>query len=158
MSFYNPRALHPDQLEYLKYKKESFKRSMGITNTQETRLNDASGVALRIMNDGLISKAQEKWTDIVSGGLVPLFNQILRALQDYGTVGLGSFYGEENVVITRIEPFFARTEQEKIQSLTVAERLIELGVDRAQALKETFFTQLSIDEINKMLRPNLEDM
>lgn len=153
-----PKGLSADQIAYLQHKKEAFKRAMGITNTQEVRLNDASGIALRMMNDGLISKAQEKWTDIVVGGLVPLFNQILQGLQEYGIVGLGSFYRKDNVFISRKEPYFNKTENEKLLSLSIAERLIEMGVNRVHALKETYYTHKSIEEIESMLRPNLEDI
>jgi len=153
-----PAPLTQHELEYLKYKKEAFKRLHGITNTQETRLNDASGIALRIMNDGLISKAQSKWSQIVEAGLNPLLDLVCRLGQAQGLYNLGSFFPKCGFYLVRKEPYFAQTEGEKIQSLEVTNRLIEMGVDRAEALKETFYTHLTLEEINAKLRVNLEDI
>jgi hypothetical protein len=153
-----PQALSETELNYLKIKKESFKRSMGITNTQETQLNDASGVALRIMNDGLISKAQSKWEEIVTYGLEDLLDLVLQLAQDLGILSLGVHSDKSLITIARSEPYFIRTEDEKLKSLDVAERLIELGIDRAIALQETYYSHKSIQEIELLFRPNLEDV
>lgn len=150
-----PQALGPDQIALLQFKKESFKRSMGITNTQETRLSDASGVALMIMNDGLISKAQSKWQEIVTGGLDPLLNLIFRMGQSLGLYNIG---GDYVLKLIRAAPYFVQTQGEKLQSLDIAERLTDLGVSREVALKETIWPHKTLDEIAALLRPNLEDI
>lgn len=153
-----PVTLSSSELEYLKFKKESFKRAMGVTNTQETRFNDASGIALMIMNDGLISKAQSKWTEIVTYGIEPLFQLILSLAEKTQVIGLGSKKDAKIVEIHRSQPYFIQTNQEKLQSLEIAQRLIEMGVDRARALQETYYTNKTLQDIEEMLRPNLEDL
>lgn len=153
-----PVPLTEAELNYLKIKKESFKRFMGITNTQETKFADPSGVALRIMNDGLISRAQEKWTEIVSYGLEDLLDLVLYLAESKGIISLGSLSNKPIVRMFRAEPYFIKTEAEKLQSLDVAERLIELGITREQALQETYYTNRTLEEIRLMLRPNLEDV
>jgi hypothetical protein len=71
---------------------------------------------------------------------------------------LASLYSTPIFKISRKQPYFSVTEQEKLQSLEVANRLIEMGVDRVHALKETYYTHLTMQEIESMLRVNLEDI
>ena len=157
-SLIQPAPLTETELKYLEYKKASFKRVMGITNTHEAQLNDVSGAALRIMNDGLISKAQTKWSQIVEGGLEPLLNLVARMGHTLNLYNLASLYSTPIFKVARKQPYFSVTEQEKLQSLEVANRLIEMGVDRVHALKETYYTHLTMQEIESMLRVNLEDI
>lgn len=153
-----PQSLTNEELEWVKIKKESFKRAMGITNTQETRMNDPSGSALRIMADGLISKAQAKWEEIVTYGLEDLIDLCLHIGHDLGLYGLGPLFNKSICHIVRSEPYFAKTDQEKIQSLEVVSRLVELGLDRARALQDQFYQDKTLEEIEELLRHNLEDV
>lgn len=150
-----PQTLSGDELAYLQFKKESFKRLMGITNTQETRLTDASGVALRIMNDGLISKAQVKWVEVVDDGLEGLTRLFMNCAHQAGLVVMPLV--DPNFSYHRSEPFFIQTEAERLQSLDVAERLFDMGLDRAIALQLTVFPHLGIGQIEEMFSNRVEE-
>jgi hypothetical protein len=150
-----PQPLTSTELDYLKYKKESFRRNLGVTSPYETKLTDVSGVALRIMNDGLISRAQSKWQTIVEDGFSSLFQLILTMAS---RLNLVSDLGKVDFSINRIKPYFEQTSKEKIESLEVARQLIELGIDRSEALRETYYTNLSLEEIEEKLRPTMDDL
>jgi hypothetical protein len=154
-SLLQPEPIDATTLDYLKYKKETFKRLMGITNTQEVRLNDASGAALRIMNDGLISRAQSKWEEIVSDGLVRLIKKYVTCAYQTGLTPLPN--QEIAWEYHRSQPWFIQTDAEKLQSLDVAERLFDMGVDRAIALQMTLLPHLSLGKIEELFRTQIED-
>lgn len=160
-SLLQPQPLTPTELDYLKFKKSEFRRLMGITNTTETQLNDPSGAALRLMNDGLISKAQTKWTEIVeSDGLEDLITKFARMASSLGIFSLGSLQTQEDCIYTlqRSQPLFTLNDNEKVSALNVAQMLVDLGVDRIYALKETLYSHLTLEEIQSKLRVNLEDV
>ena len=153
-----PNPLSSEEIEYLKYKKEAFNKSLGISNPFETDSKDssASGRALIIRNDAIISRAQTKWQEIVDDGLAILFEKLLRISGKLNHIFLGSF--DQKVKISRNLSYFTPTQEEQLKELDIAERLVDLGVKPDVSLQLTFFKSKTLEEINQLLRPNREDV
>lgn len=149
-------SLSETHLKLLDRYRQNFYSMMGIRLSTEAP-REFSSLALRLLNGTTINKAETKWEAYVSDGLEPLLNKVLNvAVRDGHLVG---FDTEENAVrVSRKRPYFPLSPTDQLQSLAIAERLIDLGVDRAVALQETVYRELSIEEIQSKLSPNLEDI
>lgn len=154
------KSIKREHLEFINKLEDNFNSMMGIKVNKEVSSSDVSSLALRILNGSTISKAETKWETYVIDGFIPLFQKVLLMA---GVDGILSQVSKNNldsykIFITRKRPYFDIAPQEKIQLLQVATQLVELGVDRAMALKDTIWPNLSIEEIEEKLRLNLEDI
>lgn len=152
-------SISSQHLELIDKLEKEFNNSMGIAR-QDVTPNEMSSLALRILNSSTIAKAESKWTNYVESGLRPLMEMILIMSSQDGILSSINRDARETYAISilRNENYFPMSPQEQVQNLEVATRMVELGVDRAQALKETIWSHLSIQEIEARLNPNLEDI
>lgn len=152
-----PKPLSEDVSNYLRDKKQAFRANLGV---QDLSMNltrsssEISGKALTILKQPLIQKAEERWLSLVTDGLQPLFDLILRMAAKNQMI-TGQY---KEVTINRIKPYFPDTPTDKLDKLRVVSELIEIGLSREEALKSEFWPHMSLEEIREKIRPNLEDV
>jgi hypothetical protein len=156
----NFNAISKEHLDFIDQLKDNFNDSMGIKSNNSDIGKDVSSLTLRIQNSATISKAESKWKNYVDNGLKPLLEKVLLMANTDGILSNVDPLDTEtyNVNLTRSKPYFPTSPSEKVQQLNVATQLVELGVDRAEALKETIWSDLTLDEIESKLSGNLDDM
>ncbi len=152
-------AIQDTHLEIIDKLKANFNSFMGIKVGDSGIKADVSSLTLRILNAATISKAESRWQNYVEDGLTPVFEKCLQMAAVDGMLAMVNLAKPETykVVITRKKPYFVESPVEKTQLLDVAQRLVDLGVDRVVALKETIWPNLTEDQIREKLRINLED-
>ena len=153
-------AIEPEHLDLIALLETSFNKLMGIKSGTEVKSADVSSLTLRIMNSATISKAESKWQTYVEDGLEPMFETILKMAAIDGILLIVNINDEESycIEITRKMPYFVESPSEVSQQLAVAQQLVDLGVDRVEALKSTIWPGLTYGQIEEKLRPNLEDI
>ena len=154
-------AIQDEHLQLITKLEDSFNRLMGIRmGGADVRSADVSSLTLRILNSATISKAESKWQNYITDGLKPLFELCLQmAAIDGMLLGVNiNDYSTYKLSITRKKPYFVESPLEVGQQLTVAQQLVDLGVDRIEALKSTIWPGLSYGQIEEKLRINLEDI
>lgn len=155
-----PNAITPQHLDLIERLEQNFKRHLGIKSGHQDNTHDVSSLSLRILNSATISKAESKWLSYVDNGLRVALQLVLKMAAVDGILSIVNPNTPETyqLAIHRLTPYFSETPQEQLQQLELAARLVDLGVDRSQALKETYWPQLSLDQISALLRPNFEDI
>jgi hypothetical protein len=153
-------AIQGTHLEAIELLKSNFNSFMGIKISDSGTRADVSSLTLRILNAATISKAESRWQNYVEDGLKPLFETALRMAAVDGMLAIVNLGKPETyaVTVTRKRPYFVESPLEQMQLLDVAQRLVDLGVDRVYALRETYWPNLTEDQIREKLRINLEDV
>lgn len=157
----NYQAISEEHLKLIDKLENNMNRHMGIRVGGEAKASaDVSSLALRILNSSTISKAEGKWQNYVEDGLVLVFELALRMSAADGMLLMVNPSVPESykVAVTRKMPYFVESPMEKSQLLSVAQQMVDLGVDRIEALKATVWPHLSIGQIEEKLRINLEDV
>ncbi len=156
----NFSAISREHLDFIDQLKDNFNESMGIKSDNAEIGKDVSSLTLRIQNSSTISKAESKWQNYVDNGLEPLLEKVLLMANTDGILSNVDPLDPEtyNVNLNRNKPYFPISPSEKVQQLNVATQLVELGVDRSEALKETIWSDLSLEEIESKLSGNLDDL
>jgi hypothetical protein len=156
----NPSAISAEHLQFIGALQDNFNHHMGVKLGTEIKSADVSSLTLRILNSATISRAEAKWQNYVEDGLKVAIERCLQMsaidgillnvnLKDYATYQLS---------FNRKKPYFVESPLEISQQLTVAQQLVDLGVDRVEALKQTVWPGLSYGQIEEKLRVNLEDI
>jgi hypothetical protein len=114
---------------------------------------EVSSLTLRILHSEAIATANRKWSAYVDDGIEPLFSKLLLAAGFEGILGQVTPLNPDThkVAITRRLPFFPESPVEKSQKLDVVDRLVILGVNKAEALSREFFTNMSAEEVLELL-------
>ena len=113
---------------------------LGTSYGTDTAPPDTASVTLKLLNAKTISTAEERWSRYAADGLVNLLGKLLISAGVDGV--LTSVNANDpstyHLEIRRKQPYFTTTPQEKLQILTIAESLINLGVRREVALREFY--------------------
>jgi hypothetical protein len=154
------KPIKGEHLQLIEKLESNFNNLMGIKVNSEVKSSDMSSLALRILNASTISKAETKWETYVEDGFKPLFERVLLMAKMDGILPQVSLDNTDSydLTITRKKPYFDSSPLERLQQLQVATAMVDLGVDRTVALKETIWAQYSIQQIEEKLRLNLEDV
>lgn len=129
----------------------NFRMHMGISAAYKDLPAQISNVALKTLNSATIDVAQSKWTCYVDQGLIPLLEKALRMAKAVGIISLPI----DGITAHRLQPYFALSTLEKTQLAAYAQLLIDLGIDRATALQETIYPNLTLEQVNERLSPQL---
>jgi hypothetical protein len=151
--YMNVSPIKKEHLQLLHEFEAEFRQYMGISAAYTELPAQISNVALKTLNSATIDVAQSKWLNYVDQGLVPLFELALYC------ANLDGFLPNQDtkITISRTKAYFSESPQERIQKITFAQALVDMGVDRAQALQETIWPNLTIEEINQRLMPVFDE-
>jgi hypothetical protein len=135
---------------------ESYFRSYtGLSSAYHELPAQISNVALKTLNSATIDLAETRWLNYVDEGLIPVLTKCLK----FSGLPLVRVDNPETYMISahRNKPYFAESVADRVQQLTIAEALVNIGMDRAHALRETFYPNLTTEQIREKLNPNLGD-
>lgn len=148
------RPLSKDQREYLQDLTQSFRLQMGVNDPNPPISGDVSSLTLKTIHSQSIKTSEALFKTLIATGLASAFSTILQmAIHDQV---IASAFDLE-IAVARIEPYFPLSPSETSQLVLVAQQLIDAGLTREQALKETIYPELSIEQISEKLKPNIED-
>ena len=151
-----PDPIDEDVTQYWKDKRSNFLKIMGVSNPYELKVTQLSNAALETLNFSLISKAESKWETLISVGLEPFLTKLIKmAYKDkFCVVPSALLKKTKCVTVSRLKPYFPQTMQELSLGLQVANQMFDLGIQPAQALKQTVFNYMSLEDINEMMDTN----
>lgn len=152
------QAISEQHLSLIDKAHSNFMEFMGIQTRDNEVRGDLSSIALKILNSSTISIAEKKWANFVDDGLKPMLEKVLVMAAVDGQLGQvdANNYDTYRLTVHRQKPYFPESPQERIQLATLAQSLVDLGIDRTRALRETIFPGYSLAQIEEMIRPGAD--
>ncbi|CBA17775.1 putative virion structural protein [Acaryochloris phage A-HIS1] len=146
---------HPKFVETLTL---NVRRKLGSPMVNASGVSDGtSSLTLRMLNAATISTAEARWETYVTEGLEPLFECMLIMAAFDGILGNVTPLDPEthSVIIRRMRPYFPKSPQERLTSVTLASELITLGLRPEVVIAEEVYDHLTPEQVAERLEGDL---
>lgn len=149
LTFPSMPADHP---EFVKGLQREFNRHMGISLFTDEAPRDVASVTLRTLASDTLRVAQRKALFYIDYGLEPLLEKVLKLAAYDGVITTvrPNDTSTFDVTISKKEPDFPETPQEKLVNIEIGQALIGLGVEPSVALSQVY-PQKTSEEIDQLL-------